>query len=90
MPLNAQNREAAGVEAGDIVEVTIEHDTAERRVEVPDDLAAALDARPGARAAFDALSFSKQRERAYAVTSAKRSENREGRIAKIVDELAGH
>ena len=88
LPLNAENRRAAGVEADDIVEVTIEHDIAERRVEVPADLAAALDAHAGARSAFDALSYSKQRERAYAVTSAKRSETRERRIAKIIEELA--
>lgn len=87
LPLNAENRQAAGVEAGDIVEVTIEHDTAERRVEIPDDLAAAFNANPGAQAAFNALSFSKQRERAYAVASAKRPETRENRISKIITEL---
>lgn len=89
LPLSAQNREAAGVEAGDTVEVTLEHDTAERRVEVPDDLAAALDSHPGTRAAFDALSFSKQRQRAEAVASAKRPETRERRIAKVIGELTG-
>lgn len=87
VPLSAENREAAGVAAGDTVEVTLALDTAERRVEVPEDLAAALD-RAGARAAFDALSYSKQRERALAVTSAKRPETRERRVATIVAELA--
>ena len=57
------------------------------RVEVPEDLAVALDAHPGARSAFDALSFSKQRERAFAVASAKRPETRERRVAKIIEEL---
>ena len=51
LPLSAQNRAAAGVAAGDEVTVDIELDTAPRVVEVPADLAAALDAEPAARAA---------------------------------------
>ncbi|ATY10777.1 hypothetical protein CU254_10070 [Amycolatopsis sp. AA4] len=89
LPLSAANREAAGVAAGETVEVTLEADLAERTVELPDDLASALARRTGARAAFDKLSFTAQRERAEAVTSAKRAETRERRIAKIVAELAG-
>ncbi|WP_409182069.1 YdeI/OmpD-associated family protein [Amycolatopsis sp. VS8301801F10] len=89
LPLSAANREAAGVAAGETVEVTLEADLAERTVEMPDDLAAALAERSGARAAFDKLSFTAQRERAEAVTSAKRAETRRRRIAKIVAELAG-
>ena len=42
LPLNAANREAAGVAAGDAVDVTIELDEEPRVVEVPDDLAVAL------------------------------------------------
>jgi hypothetical protein len=61
LPLNAQNRAAAGVAAGDEVTVDIELDTAPRVVEVPPDLAAALDAEPAARARFDGLSYSMQR-----------------------------
>lgn len=90
LPLSAENRRAAGVGAGERVDVTLDHDTEERTVAVPDDLRAALDARPGARSAFDALSFSRRRERAQAVLSAKRPETRERRIARIVDELAGN
>ncbi|WP_406629166.1 YdeI/OmpD-associated family protein [Amycolatopsis sp. WGS_07] len=89
LPLSAANREAAGVAAGETVEVTLEADLAERTVEVPGELAAALASRAGARAAFDKLSFTAQRERVEAVTSAKRAETRERRIAKIVAELAG-
>jgi Domain of unknown function (DUF1905)/Bacteriocin-protection, YdeI or OmpD-Associated len=61
LPLNAQNRAAAGVAAGDDVTVDIELDTAPRVVEVPADLAAALDAAPAARVRFDGLSYSMQR-----------------------------
>ena len=51
LPLSAENREAAGVAAGDEVEVEVALDTAPRVIEVPDDLAAALDA--DARGATD-------------------------------------
>lgn len=45
LPLSAERREAAGVAAGDGVEVELELDTAPRVVEVPVDLAAALERR---------------------------------------------
>src|SRR4051812_29254972 len=61
LPLSRRNREAAGVGAGDAVTVVLESDDKPRTVAVPEDLAAALDAAPGARAAFDARSFSHRR-----------------------------
>ncbi|MDT7784030.1 MAG: hypothetical protein QOF58_2449 [Pseudonocardiales bacterium] len=88
LPLSAANREAAGVSAGDTVEVTLEPDLAERTVELPDDLAAALDQHPAARAAFTALSYSNQRQRAEAVAAAKQPETRARRIEKIITELS--
>lgn len=88
LPLSAENRSASGVKAGDHVTVELDLDTAQRVVDVPPILAAALQSRPRARAAWGALSYSKQRERVLAVESAKREETRDGRIRKIVDELA--
>ncbi len=88
LPLNATSRSEAGVEAGDTVTVEVELDTAERVVDVPDDLAVALAETPGARPAFDSLSYSKQRERVVSVESAKREDTRKKRIAKIVGELS--
>ena len=82
------HREAAGVAGGEEHEVTIEHDRAERTVEVPEDLAAALSA-AGVREAFDALAFSYRKEHVRAVTEAKAAATRERRIAKIVDGLRG-
>ena len=80
-------RAELGVEIGDEIDATIDLDTAEREVEVPADLAAALDA-AGARAAFDALTFSRRKELARGVTEAKRPETRERRIAAVVEELS--
>jgi len=87
LPLSAANREAAGVKAGDVTEVAIELDQEERTVEVPDDLAQALQEH-GVSEVFAALSYSRQRERVESVTSAKQTETRVRRIAKIVGELA--
>jgi hypothetical protein len=87
LPLNRANREAAGVAAGDAVVVELAPDEAARAVDVPADLAAALDAAPGARAAFDALGLSHRREWVESVTEARRPETRARRIARAVAAL---
>ena len=51
-------------------------------LEVPDDLAAALDAEPGAREAYEGFSPSNRKMILWWVKSAKRSETRERRIAE--------
>ena len=88
LPLSQEHRAAAGVKAGDEVEVTLELDTEPRTVEVPDDLAAVLAEKPGARAAFDALSYSVRKEHVRQVESAKAQETRDRRIAGIVAKLS--
>ncbi|MGY1638960.1 YdeI/OmpD-associated family protein [Geodermatophilus sp. SYSU D00742] len=87
VPLAAENRAAAGVAAGDTVEVDLELDTAPRVVEVPADLARALDAEPEARRRFDALSYSHQRRHVLAVEGAKAAATRERRVAAAVATL---
>ena len=89
LPLSQERRAAAGVEAGQTVEITLELDTQPRTVDVPDDLAAALAEQPGLRAAFDALSYSARKEHVRQVETAKAAETRQRRIAKIVAGLAG-
>ncbi|MGK5170595.1 YdeI/OmpD-associated family protein [Geodermatophilus sp. CPCC 205761] len=84
LPLSAENRTAAGIAAGDTVEVEVELDTAPRVVEVPADLAAALDAEPEARRRFDALSYSHQRRHVLAVEGAKAEATRQRRVASAV------
>jgi len=84
IPLSAENRTAAGVAAGDTVEVDVELDTAPRVVEVPADLADALDAEPAARSRFDAMSYSHQLQHVLAVDAAKTAPTRERRVAAVV------
>ena len=89
LPFHAEDREAAGVEAGDEVEVTMALDLEPRTVEVPDDLAAALAETQDLRERFDALAYSKRKEFVRQVTSAKTQETRERRISKVVEQLKG-
>ncbi|GLW94192.1 hypothetical protein Aglo03_50080 [Actinokineospora globicatena] len=86
VPLSGENRTAAGVAAGDTVQVDIEVDTEPRVVEVPGDLAEALEA-GGARGAFDKLSYSHQRAHVLSVTDAKTEATRQRRVEKVVAAL---
>lgn len=85
VPLNAENREAAGVAAGEDITVDIEPDTAPREVTLPDDLAAAMD--DAARTAYDGLSYTHRKEWVRWVEEAKRPETRATRIEKTVTGL---
>jgi uncharacterized protein YdeI (YjbR/CyaY-like superfamily) len=88
LPLSQANRQAAGVKAGDPLEVSLELDSEPRSVTVPDDLAAAL-AQTGSRAAFGALSYSARKEHVRQIEEAKAAETRARRIAGIVARLSG-
>jgi hypothetical protein len=87
LPVSAQIRAGAGVAAGDEVEVDLELDTEPRTVTVPADLAAALDADPAARRAFDRLSYSHQLRYVQPIEDAKSAGTRQRRIDKTVSEL---
>lgn len=87
MPFSSDKRAATGLAGGDAIEVTLELDTAPRTVEVPDDLAVALDD-AGIRARFDALAPSARKAHVTNVVSAKTDETRTRRIAAIVAKLA--
>jgi Bacteriocin-protection, YdeI or OmpD-Associated/Domain of unknown function (DUF1905) len=85
IPLAAEHRQAAGVQAEQEVDVAIELDGAPREVAVPDDLAAAMDDR--ARGNFDGLAFSHRKEWVRWVEEAKKPETRAARIEKTAASL---
>ena len=85
--VSAEHRAGAGVAGGDEVDVDIELDTEPRTVTVPDDLAAALDADPEARATFDRLSYSNRSWHVLQVTGAKTEETRQRRIERSIEAL---
>jgi hypothetical protein len=87
LPLNAANRERAGVTAGDDVDVTVELDTAPREVTVPADLASALEGDAEAEHVFNGLSYSHRRQYVSWIEEAKRDETRQRRIARTIEML---
>ena len=84
LPVRKSNREAAGLEGGETVTVTVALDESERTVAVPKELAKALAKNKAARAAWDALSFSHKREHAEAIEGAKKAETRASRVEKCI------
>jgi bifunctional DNA-binding transcriptional regulator/antitoxin component of YhaV-PrlF toxin-antitoxin module len=81
-----EHREAAGVKAGETIEVDLQLDTAPRIVEVPKDLAAALKKARMAEA-FDKLSYTHRKEHVRAINEAKAAETRARRIDRCVEML---
>lgn len=84
-----EHRAPAGVKPGDVIEVDLELDTVPREVDVPADFAAALEAAPDAKRAFEALSYSNKRRYTLSIDGAKSAETRQRRIDKSVAELEG-
>ncbi|MBA2554549.1 MAG: DUF1905 domain-containing protein [Geodermatophilaceae bacterium] len=87
IPISAENRVAAGVGAGDEVDVDIEVDDAPREVTVPADFTAALAADATAEQFFAGLSYSQRQWFVLGIEDAKTSETRQRRIEKAVDRL---
>jgi len=80
-------RERIGKTFGDEVEVTLEEDTEPRVVEVPPDFQQALDRDTVAKATFQKIPYTHQREYVRAILEAKREETRRSRIAKEIEML---
>jgi len=87
--VSVANREAAGVSAGQTLDVDVVLDTAPRTVDVPDDLAVELAADARAGEAWAAWSFTRQKEAARLLTEAKQPETRARRLTKVLAELRG-
>jgi bifunctional DNA-binding transcriptional regulator/antitoxin component of YhaV-PrlF toxin-antitoxin module len=87
MAVNRGMREGAGVKAGDIVEVVIERDEAERTVEVPPQLKKELAKSKTATANWEKQSYSNQKEMARSITDVKQEETRTRRLAEVMDIL---
>jgi hypothetical protein len=86
IPFSADKRAASGIRGGDAITVEVALDTAARTVDVPDDLAFALQT-AAVREAFDRLAPSARKAHVTSVTSAKSPDTRARRIESIVDKL---
>ncbi len=85
--VSAEHRTAAGVSAGDELDVELEHDTEPRVVEVPRDLSSTLAADPDAQRFFEGLSYSHQRAYTTWVEDAKKPETRARRVSQATGML---
>jgi Bacteriocin-protection, YdeI or OmpD-Associated/Domain of unknown function (DUF1905) len=83
----AEHRAATGVKAGDELDVDLVLDTAPREIDVPADLATALDRDPAAKRHFEGLSYSNKRRITESIAGAKSEETRQRRIDKEVRQL---
>src|SRR6059058_2110711 len=88
LPVSADNREKAGIKAGDEVEVDVVLDTAPRVVEVPEALAAALAGNAAAKQFFESLSYSHQLAYVLPINDAKKPETRDARVEKTIAMLS--
>jgi hypothetical protein len=80
-------QEAAGIRIGDRVRVRIEPDVEPRKIDVPDDLARALEKDRAASETFEGLSYTHRKEYAQWVEAAKRPPTRERRVEKTIEML---
>jgi hypothetical protein len=85
--LSADNRAAAGVAGGEVVDVDIELDTEPRDVEIPTELAAALATDADAKQFFASLSNSQKSWHALQIAGAKTDETRQRRLEKSMQML---
>ena len=87
MAVNAQLRAGANCKGGDTVDIVMELDQDERKVEVPAPLKKIIASDPKAKESWSKLSFTHQKEWMRAIEDAKKPETREKRIAAMMDVL---
>ena len=80
-------REQVGKTFGDEIRVTVELDTEERVIEIPEDLMKELKKDRGVRSFFDKLSYTHQKEYVTWINEAKKEETRRNRIVKTIEML---
>jgi len=85
--ITREMRSAIGKDVGDTVLVTLAPDESPRVVEVPEDLAGALEGEPEARAFFEGLAYTYRKEYARWIAGAKREETRRRRIEQAIEKL---
>ncbi|WP_127492581.1 YdeI/OmpD-associated family protein [Paenibacillus glycanilyticus] len=88
MPVSAEVRAAAGVAAGEEVEVNIELDNEPRELVVPEDFYGALEQQLEAKRFFEGLSYSNRRRFILNIEEAKTAETRQRRMDKAISLLS--
>ena len=90
VPLRKSNREAAGLEGGETIDVRLDLDTDKREVTPPVDFVEALKATPRVWERWRDLSYTHRREHVEAIEGAKNPETRSRRIENAIRVIRGH
>jgi hypothetical protein len=80
-------REQIGKTFGDEIKITVEPDIEPRVIEIPTELKKAFRVEKEAKAFFDKLSYTHQREYVTWINEAKKDETRQNRIVKTIEML---
>jgi hypothetical protein len=80
-------REQTGKTFGDDVHLTVEADTTPRVVDIPDELKRVFKTEKDAKAFFEKLSYTHQKEYVTWINDAKKQETREARVIKTIELL---
>jgi hypothetical protein len=80
-------REKIGKTFGDEVRITVEPDTEPRVIDVPVELKKAFKTEKEAKASFEKLSYTHQREYVMWINEAKKEETRQNRVVKTIEML---
>lgn len=83
MVFNREMRDATGCKAGDRIHMTMERDTQQRYVEVPEDVRVAIEAED-LWDVFEAQSYTHKKEQVLWINDAKKPETRQRRIDKLL------
>lgn len=87
LPVLKGIREQAGKTFGERIKVSVEADTEPRVIKVPADLSKEFKKEIAAKAFFDKLSYTHQREYVMWIEDAKKEETRANRVAKTIEML---
>ncbi len=85
--VNAENRMGANISGGDQIDVTIELDTEERIIEVPNELQVFLNKNEDVKKFYETLSNTKKKSLTLPIFDAKTEETRNKRIEKAITML---
>src|SRR3972149_7850292 len=80
-------REKIGKTFGDEVRITVEPDTEPRVIEVPAEMKKGFKTEKEAKASFEKLSYTHQREYVMWINEAKKEETRQNRVVKTIEML---
>lgn len=77
-------REKIGKQEGDTFSITVEHDIAPRKVELPTEIKSLLNKNKSEKEYFNSIAFSHQKEYVKWITDAKREETKTARLEKML------